>query len=71
MLVQSPGMKQEEPKDWRSEGPGMLVQSPGMKQEEPKDWRSEGPGSFKPDQSSRNVLEAEARTLMVIRAKRK
>jgi len=49
----------------------MLVQSPGMKQEEPKDWRSEGPGSFKSDQSSRNVSEAEARTLMVIRAKRK
>ena len=37
---------------------------------EPNDWRSEEPGCFKPFLSSSNCSEAEAKTLMVIRAKR-
>ena len=37
----------------------------------PSDWKSEGPGSFKRFLSSSNCSEAEAKTLMVIRAKRK
>ena len=38
---------------------------------EPKDWRSEGPGCSERFLSSRNGSEAEAKTLMMIRAKRK